>query len=192
MKKWIVPGAITIFAVIGIILIVVQPDPTPDDADSKPNSFGADLAFSFDCKGKTLSGQSIEQFMKDHGFQSLDKVAAGKKLQPDFTWMKMDIVGLDSAHRQVTFKAFADQPDDYHVSLYSEPPTQHDTGLEGELKAFTQKTLGCKNSQIVRVDNPAGAKDLYDKSFSMTEGWFQQAAGIAAPAATTAPAASTK
>jgi hypothetical protein len=185
VKKWIVPGAITIFAVIGIILIVVQPDPTPDDADSKPNSFGADLAFSFDCKGKAPSGQAIEQFMTDKGFNTLDKVAAGKKLDPDFSWMKMDIVGMDSAHRQISFKAFADQPDDYHVGLYSEPPTQHSKDLEDALQGFTQKTLGCKNHQLAHVDNPTGAKDLYDKSVSTTEGWFQQAAGVKAPASST-------
>jgi hypothetical protein len=185
MKKWILPGAITIFVVIALVLIIVRPDPTPDDADSKPSSFGADLAFSFDCKGKAPSSQAIQQFMTDKGFRVLDKVGAGKKLDPDFSWMKMDIVGMDSARRQITFKSFADQPDDYHVSLYSEPPTQHSKDLEDALLGFTQKTLGCKNDQVAHVDNPAGAKDLYDHSVSVTEGWFQQAAGIQAPAAST-------
>jgi len=192
MKKWIVPGAITTFAVIGLVLIIVRPDTTPDDADSQPTSFGADLAFSFDCKGTAPSQQSIEQFMETKGFRVLDKVGAGKKLTPDFSWMKMDIVGVDSAHRQITFKAFADQPDDYHVSLYSEPPTQRSKDLEDALQGFTQKTLGCKNGKVAHVDNPAGAKDLYDKSFSMTEGWFQQAAGIPAASTVATPASATK
>lgn len=192
MKKWIMPGAIIIFAVIAVILIAVRPDTVNDD-EVKPDSFGADLAFSFDCKDRTPSVSAIQQFMKDKGFQTLDKVAAGKKLTPDFSWMKLDIVGMDSARRQITFKAFADQPDDYHVSLFSEPPTQHDTGLEAELMAFTGKTLGCRNSERQRLDNPAGAKDLYDKSVGMTQGWFDQAAGKA-PVATTssAPESSTK
>lgn len=192
MKRWIMPTAIVIFAVIAVILIAVRPDTVNDD-EVQPNSFGADLAYTFDCKGNTPSAQAIEQFMKDKGFQPLDKVLAGKKLTPDFSWMKMDIVGLDPAHRQISFKAFADQPDDYHVSLYSEPPTQHDKDLEGALKDFTHKTLGCKNNHIGRLDNPAGAKDLYDKSVSTTEGWFQQAAGVAPAASTTsAPAPGTK
>ena len=57
---------------------------------------------------------------------------------------------------------------------------------------FTGKTLGCRNSERQRLDNPVGAKGLYDKSVSTTQGWFDQAAGKA-PAATTAaaPAAST-
>ena len=42
---------------------------------------------------------------------------------------------------------------------------------------FTEKTLGCKNSKVADVENPAGAKDLYDKSLSVTESWFQEAAG---------------
>ncbi|HEX7966093.1 MAG TPA: hypothetical protein VF651_10280 [Gammaproteobacteria bacterium] len=186
MKKWIVPGFITLFAVIGLILIIVRPDTTPEDADSRPSVFGADLAFSFDCKGKTPSNQAIQQFMTAQGFRVLDKVAAGKKLTPDFSWMKMDIVGMDSARRQISFKAFADQPDDYHVSLYSEPPTQHDKGLEDALQEFTKKTLVCKTHKVSHLDNPAGAKDLYDKSFSVTEGWFQQAAGTQPAPATTA------
>jgi len=192
MKKWILPGAITTFAVIGLVLIIVRPDTTPEDADSQPTSFGADLAFSFDCKGKVPSQQSIEQFMETKGFRVLDKVAAGKKLTPDFSWMKLDIVGVDSARRQITVKAFADQPDDYHVSLYSEPPTQRSKDLEDALLRFTEKTLGCKNSQVHHVDNPAGAKDLYDKSFSMTEGWFQQAARMPAASTVRTPASATK
>ena len=188
MKKWILPGIITVIILLGIVLIIVRPDTMPEDADSKPNSFGADLAFSFDCKGKTPSGQAIQQFMSDKGFKVLDKVAAGKKLTPDFSWMKLDIVGLDQARRQITFKAFADQPDDYHVSLYSEPPTQRSKDLEESLQDFTKKTLGCKNSHVAHVENPAGAKDLYDKAVAMTEGWFQEAAGQQpAPAAATAP-----
>ncbi|HSN17125.1 MAG TPA: hypothetical protein VLV87_02855 [Gammaproteobacteria bacterium] len=193
MKKWIMPGAITVFAIVGLVLIIVRPDTTPDDSDAPTNSFGADLTYTFDCKGKSPSVQAIQQFMADKGFQTLDKVAAGKKLTPDFSWMKLDVVGLDSAHRQISFKTFADQPDDYHVSLYSEPPTQHDTDLEGALMAFTGKTLGCKNHRKQRLDNPAGAKGIYDKSVTTTEGWFQQAAGTAPAAATaTAPAANTR
>ena len=192
MKKWIMPGAIILFAVIAVILIAVRPDTVNDD-EVKPDSFGADLAFSFDCKDRSPSIAAIERFMKDKGFQTLDKVAAGTKLTPDFSWMKLDIVGLDSAHRQITFKAFADQPDDYHVSFYSEPPTQHDTALEAALMSFTGKTLGCKNSERQRLDNPAGAKDLYDKSVSMTQGWFDQASGkVPAAGTASAPASSTK
>jgi hypothetical protein len=187
------PGAIIIFAVIAVILIAVRPDTVNDD-EVKPTSFGADLAFHFDCKGKTTPPvQAIEQFMTAKGFRPLDKVQAGKKLTPDFSWMKLDVVGIDDAHRQISFKGFADQPDAYSVSLYSEPPTQHSTDLEKALKGFTEKTLGCKNHEVTRLDNPAGAKDLYDKSFSVTQGWYQQAAGTS-PAATTAatPAAATK
>ena len=188
MKKWILPGVITVIILLGIVLIIVRPDTTPEDADSKPNSFGADVAFSFDCKGKTPSSQAIQQFMADKGFKVLDKVAAGSKLTPDFSWMKMDIVGLDSARRQITVKAFADQPDDYHVSLYSEPPTQRSKDLEEALKGFSEKTLGCKTHHVSHVENPAGAKDLYDKSVTMTESWFQEAAGQQpAPAASTTP-----
>jgi hypothetical protein len=189
MKKWILPGAITTFAIIGLVLIIVRPDTTPDDADSKPNSFGADLAFSFDCKGKANppSEQAIEQFMTAKGFRPLDKVKAGTKLTPDFSWMHVDTVGIDDARREIAFKGFADQPDSYSVSLYSEPPTSRSKDLEKDLLEFTEKTLGCKNSKLAHVENPAGAKDLYDHFFSVTEGWYQQAAG-AAPAATTAPA----
>ena len=186
MKKWILPGVITIFAVIALILIVVRPDTTPDDPDSKPNSFGADLAFNFVCKGKAgPSEQAIEQFMTAKGFRVLDKVSAGKKLDTDFSWMKMDTVGIDSARRQITFKAFADQPGTYAASLYSEPPTHRSKDLEDALLGFTEKTLGCKNGELQHVENPAGAKDLYDHSFSITQAWFQEAAGVqVAPAPT--------
>ena len=193
MKSWMMVAVISIFAVIGLILIIVRPD-TTEASEDKPSSFGADLAFHFDCKGKANppSEQAIEKFMTAKGFQSLDKVKAGKKLDPDFSWMHMDIVGIDSAHRQIAFKGFADQPDSYSVSLYSEPPTQRSKDLEDALMVFTQKTLGCKNSEESRVENPANAKDLYDHSFTVTEGWYRQAAGL--PAATTAgaPAAATK
>ncbi len=194
MKSKIPLIAISIFILLGIVLIIVRPG-GDDDSDDKPTSFGADLAFHFDCKGKTSSPseQAIEDFMTAKGFQPLDKVKAGKKLVPDFSWMKMDIVGVDSARRQITFKGFPDQPGTYAVSLYSEPPTHRSKDLEKDLLGFTEKTLGCKNSEVKHVENPAGAKDLYDKSFSMTQGWYQQAAGIqpAATATTTATPAST-
>jgi len=191
MKKWIVPGIITIFFAIFLVLIILRPD-TPDADVVKPSSFGADLSFQSTC-GKISSQQAIEQFMTAKGFRILDKVKAGTKLTPDFSWMKMDVVGIDSARRQMEFKVFADDTETYKVSLYSEPPTQHDKGLEDALLGFTEKTLGCKNSQVAHVDNPAGAKDLYDKSFSMTEGWFDQAAGKASAASTaSAPVVSTK
>ena len=191
MKKWIMPGAIIIFAVIAVILIAVRPDTVNDD-EIKPESFGADLAFQFDCKGKASppSGQAIEQFMTSKGFRVLDKVKAGKKLTPDFSWMHLDVVGIDSQRREIAFKGFADQPDTYAVSLYSEPPTSRNKDLEKELLGFTEKTLGCKNGQIHHVENPAGAKGLYDKFFSTTEGWFQQASG--APATAAAPVAATQ
>ena len=194
MKSWIPVTAISIFAMIAMVLIVLRPDTTDDD-EIKPNSFGADLAFQFDCKGKANapSEQAIEGFMTAQGFRALDKVKAGKKLTPDFGWMHMDVVGIDSARRQITFKGFADQPETYSVSLYSEPPTHHSKDLEDALLGFTEKTLGCKNSKLADVENPAGAKDLYDRSFGVTEGWFQQAAGLPPTEATTAmPAASTK
>lgn len=195
-KSWIPLTLISIFIVIGVVLIIVRPDST-DASEDKPTSFGADLAFQFDCKGKASSPseQAIEQFMTAKGFRSLDMVRAGKKLDTDFSWMKMDTVGIDSARRQITFKGFQDQPDTYSVSLYSEPPTQRSKELEDALLGFTEKTLGCKNAEVHHVENPAGAKDLYDTSFAKTEGWYQQAAGIqsAATATTTAAsAASTK
>lgn len=192
MKSWMLIALISTFAVIILVLIIVRPDNTDDDV-VKPNSFGADLEFQFSC-GKPPSLQAIEQFMTAQGFRTLDKVKAGTKLTPDFSWMKMDVVGIDSARRQMEFKVFADDTETYAVSLYSEPPTQHSKALEDALLGFTEKTLGCKNKHVSHVDNPAGAKDLYDKSFSMTEGWFQEAAGQQAPTATTmaAPAAGTK
>ena len=187
MKSWMMIAIISIFGVIGLVLIIVRPDST--DADVvKPSSFGADLTFQFSC-GKTPSLQALEGFMTAKGFRTLDKVKAGTKLTPDFSWMKVDVVGIDSAHRQIEFKVFADNTETYSVSLYSEPPTQHSKDLEDALLGFTEKTLGCKNSQVAHVDNPANAKDLYDHSFSMTEGWFQQAAGIQP---TAAPASATK
>ncbi|HEY3645947.1 MAG TPA: hypothetical protein VGM16_11470 [Gammaproteobacteria bacterium] len=172
---------------------MLRPD-TVDDSVAKPNSFGADLAFQFECKGKANppSEQAIEQFMTDKGFRPLDKVKAGKKLTPDFSWMHVDTVGIDSARREIAFKGFADQPDSYAVSLYSEPPTQRSKDLEKDLLKFTEKTLGCKNSKLAHVENPAGAKDLYDKFFSMTEGWYSQAAGVAPASTAAAPAAGTK
>ena len=190
MKGWILGAAISIFAIAGLVLVLVRPDST--DADEiKPNSFGADLTFQFDCKGKANppSEQAIEGFMTAKGFKPLDKVKAGTKLTPDFSWMHVDTVGVDSARHEIAFKGFADQPDSYSVSLYSEPPTQRSKDLEKDLLAFTETTLGCKNSKVAHVENPAGAKDLYDHFFSVTEGWYQQAAGIQP---TAAPAASTK
>jgi hypothetical protein len=185
-KSWIPLALISIFIVIGIVLIIVRPDTTDEDADAKPTTFGADLAFSFECKGHAPSEQAIEGFMTAKGFRPLDKVAAGKKLTPDFSWMHVDTVGIDSARRQITFKGFSDQPDTYAVSLYSEPPTHRSKDLEDALLGFTEKTLGCKNDEVHHVENPAGAKDLYDHSFGVTESWYQQAAGVAAPAPTTA------
>src|SRR5215469_10550428 len=170
MKSWMMVAIISIFAVIGLVLIIVRPDTTDDDA-VKPDSFGADLSFQSTC-GKTSSQQVIEQFMTAKGFRILDKVKAGKKLTPDFSWMKLDAVGIDSARRQIEFKVFADDTETYSVSLYSEPPTQHSKDLEDALLGFTEKTLGCKNKQVARTDNPAGAKELYDKSLSTTETWF--------------------
>ena len=184
-------GLMSTFAVIGLVLIILRPDTTDDDM-VKPNSFGADLAFQFDCKGKSPSEQDFEQFMTAKGFRTLDKVKAGNKLTPDFSWMKLDVVGIDSARRQMEFKVFADQPDTYSVSLYSEPPTQHSKDLEDGLLGFTKKTLSCKNSKLSHIDNPAGAKDLYDHSFSVTEDWYRQAAGIPPVATAAAPAVSTK
>jgi hypothetical protein len=103
--------------------------------------------------------------------------------------MKMDIVGIDSARREITFKGFADQPGSYAVSLYSEPPTHRSKDLEKDLLSFTEKTLGCKNSEVHHVENPPGAKDLYDKSFSMTQDWYKQAAGVPTASSTQVPAA---
>jgi len=184
-------GIITTFGVIGLILIILRPD-SPDADEVKPTNFGADLAFQFDCKGKSPSEQDFDHFMTAKGFHTLDKVKAGAKLTPDFSWMKLDVVGVDSTRRQMEFKVFADAPDTYSVSLYSEPPTQRSKDLEDDLMAFTKKTLGCKNSQLARVDNPAGAKDLYDHSFSITEGWYSQAAGLPVATTAAAPASATK
>lgn len=192
MKGKIPLTLISIFILIGIVLIIVRPDSAADD-DIKPSSFGADLAFHFDCKPKTaVSERAIEQFMTAKGFRALDKVRAGKKLDTDFSWMKMDTVGIDSARRQITFKGFADQPDSYSVSLTSEPPTQHSKDLEDALMGFTEKTLGCKDSEVHHIDNPANAKELYDKSFSVTNAWYNEAAGIPAATSTQAPVSSTK
>jgi hypothetical protein len=186
MKGKIPLIAISIFILIGIVLIIVRPDNINED-DIKPTSFGADLAFQFECKGKvTPPVETIEGFMTSKGFRPLDKVKAGTKLTPDFSWMKMDIVAIDDAHRQITFKGFPDQPGTYAVSLYSEPPTHRSKDLEKELMGFTEKTLGCKDSEVHHVENPVGAKDLYDHAFTVTQSWYQQAAGVAAPAATTA------
>jgi hypothetical protein len=193
MKGWILVGAISIFGVAALALIVLRPDTTDDD-DIKPTNFGADLAFQFDCKGKANppSVQAIEDFMTAKGFKPLDKVKAGTKLTPDFSWMHLDVVATDSTRHEISFKGFADQPDSYSVSLYSEPPTHRSKDLENDLLGFAEKTLGCKNSKVVHVENPANAKDLYDKFFSMTESWFQQAAGLPVASTATTPAAATK
>jgi hypothetical protein len=61
MRNWIPLAAISIFAVITLALILTRPD-TTDDSDSKPESFGADMSFHFDCEGKANppSGKAIE------------------------------------------------------------------------------------------------------------------------------------
>jgi|GEM_PF-2804147 len=184
-KSWIPLALISIFIVIGAVLVIVRPDNTDED-DIKPTNFGADLAFQFDCKGKAASADTIEAFMTAKGFQPLDKVKAGTKLTPDFSWMKLDIVGIDSARREITFKGFPDQPGTYAVSLYSEPPTHRSKDFEKELMGFTEDKLGCKNHEVHHVENPAGAKDLYDHAFSVTQGWYQQASGVPAAAPATA------
>ena len=193
MKKWIMPGVISLFAVMAAVLIAVRPD-AAEDPEAKATSFGADLAFQFDCTSKANppSEQAIEAFMTAKGFKPLDKVKAGKKLTPDFSWMHLDTVGVDSARREIAFKGFADQPETYSVSLYSEPPTQRSQDFEKALLTFTEKTLGCKNGQIHHMENPANAKDLYDKFFGVTQGWYNQAAGIPPAATATAPAAATE
>ena len=191
MRNWIMLGLMTTFGVIGLVLIILRPD-SPDADEVKPTSFGADLTFQFDCKGKFPSEQEFEQFMTAKGFRTLDKVKAGDKLTPSFSWMKLDVVGIDGARRQMEFKVFADAPETYSVSLYSEPPTQHSKDLEDDLLGFTKKTLGCKNSKLSHIDNPAGAKDLYDHSFSVTEDWYREAAGLPPAATAAAPASATK
>lgn len=191
MRNWIMLGLMTTFGVIGLVLIILRPDTTDDDAVT-PTSFGADLTFRFDCRGKFPSEQEFEQFMRAKGFRTLDKVKAGNKLTPDFSWMKLDVVGIDGARRQMEFKVFADAPETYSVSLYSEPPTQHSKQLEDDLLAFTKQTLGCKIGKLSHIDNPAGAKELYDHSFSMIEDWFRQAAGLPPVATAAAPAVGTK
>ena len=96
-------------------------------------------------------------------------------------------------NREIAFKGFADQPDSYSVSLYSEPPTHRSKDLEKDLLGFTEKTLDCRNSEIAHVENPAAAKDLYDAFFKVTQGWYRQAAGLPAATTTTAaPTAATK
>ena len=193
IKGWVMGGFISTVIAIGLVLIILRPD-SPDADEVKPNSFGADLTFQFECKGKTNppSEQAIEGFMTAKGFKPLDKVKAGAKLTPDFSWMHLDTVGTDSTRHEIAFKGFADQPDSYSVSLYSEPPTTRSKDLEKDLMEFTEKTLGCKNSKVAHVENPAGAKDLYDKFFGVTESWYQQASGVPAPSTAAAPASATK
>lgn len=193
MKGWILVAAITLFGVIALTLIVLRPD-SPDADEVKPTNFGADLAYQFDCKGKANppSVQAIQDFMTAKGFKPLDKVKAGTKLTPDFSWMHLDVVATDSTRHEIAFKGFADQPETYSVSLYSEPPTTRSKDLEKDLMEFSEKTLGCKNSKVAHVENPANAKDLYDKFFSMTEAWYQQAAGLPVATTAAAPASATK
>lgn len=184
MKTWPWLVVIAVFFAIGIVLMAAYPTRHVDP--NRPDSFGADLAFIFDCKDKAdpPSEQAIEQFLEGNGFRVLNKVRLAKEQHVDYSWKTMDIVGLDSARREITFDAGPGDPNAYFVGLYSEPPTRHSTDLENALLELTEKTLGCQNRQVERFENPATARSLYDRSFSQAEGWFQQAAGV--------PAASTK
>lgn len=177
MKHWPWIVAIASFAAMGTGLFVMQPH-HEEDPGFKVNSFSADLAFFFNCKDKANppSDEVIEGFMADKGFRVLNKVRLAKEENADYHWMKMDIIGIDSARRKINFTAFPGQPNTYNVGLWSEPPTRHSTDLENAVLEFTEKTLGCSNYQVQRFQNSAEAKDVYDYSFKETEGWFEQAA----------------
>lgn len=172
-------SAITVLAVVGLVLKAIQPSHPPHDTNEAA-SFGADLAYIFNCKGKAEppSDQAIQKFLEDKGFRVLNKVRDAKQLHVDYDWMSMDIDGIDSARRKVSFMAFPDQQNAYFVGLYSEPPTHHSSDLEVALLTFTEKTLGCENRQVERHENPANAKNIYDVNFKTTEGWFKEDADM--------------
>jgi hypothetical protein len=176
MKHW--PGitVITLLVALGVGLMLVQPHP---EAQPLYIDISADLAFTLDCtsKAEPPSDEAIEGFLTHKGFRVLDKLRLARKYDPDYHRMTMDITGIDSAHRKIYFTADPDEPRTYSVALYSEPPTQHSTELEGSLLGFTEKTLGCRDRQVERSENPAEARDDYDFSFSQIEDSFQQAAG---------------
>lgn len=177
MKHWPWLTAIALFYAIGIGLMLLEPH-REDPARHNVDTFGPDLAFIFSCKGKAEppSDAVIEKFLQDSGFRVLNKVRLAKEQHVDYDWMSMDIEAIDGARRHISFDASPTDPGAYHVGLYSEPPTHHSTTLEDALLGFTEKTLGCENRQISHFDNPAEAKLFYDQTFSMVEGWYQQAA----------------
>jgi len=168
MKHW--PGIAVVTALIGLAVGFMMLRPA---AGTQPVyiDVSADLSFIFECKRRANppSEESIQNFMSYNGFRVLDR-----SQQMGRRRLKLDMIGIDSAHRKLEFGTDPTGSGSYFAALYSEPPTQHATVLEDSLLAFTEMSLRCKTSQVERSGNPAEARDSYDFSFSRTEDQFKR------------------
>lgn len=171
MKAMTIVGALISIAVIGLILFVWSGFPRVSK-----QGIDADLAFLYRCPG--VSGPpadaTIGAFLHAQGFRVLNKVSLAKAQHVDY-FRTMDIVALDDRHRQIDFGDFPGNPGVYTVSLYSPPPTHHDSGLEQSLVDFVSTQLQCKPSQIEHHENSQDTLEIYNNLFGLAEGWFKEA-----------------
>jgi hypothetical protein len=82
---------------------------------------------------------------------------------------------MDNRNRWIHLVTFPSAPRKQHVSLFSAPPTQHDTALEAALLSFSANDLHCQNSQVSARDNPASAKPFYERELHRIDALFREA-----------------
>ena len=155
-----------------------------DAAGQHMISLNPDLSFLFDCTGGSYppADDAIEHLLQDQGFRVLNKVRLAAKHRVEFPYA-LYIVGIDSQRRMVVFMSLPFPRGTYSLVLNSPPPTQHATSLEDSLLTFVSRDLGCKIRQTRRDENGPDARDFYDKTFKIREGWFRQADEMERPPA---------
>jgi hypothetical protein len=140
------------------------------------DGLSADLAFHFQCDGVAypVHDEAIEIFLASHGFRVLNK----RRLQQEHSvapLYELSIVGIDSRRRAVHLQAYAHQQGVYWLRLQTPAPTRRSPELEDALLAFVADTLRCRVSQVTRGENGEGARELFEETFRLYEGWFRQA-----------------
>jgi hypothetical protein len=126
------------------------------------DSLAPDLQLDYSCSGAPPAEEAIESFLRARGFEVANAERMRRQLGAGF--FSMDIEAMDRRQWQVEFRGLRVDPRfpgntnvSYYVSVFSPPPTVHDSPLEDALVKFVAATPGCQITRTMRTENPANA-----------------------------------
>lgn len=153
-------AALVRLGIAAVVILIAACNPPPQ-------AISPDYEIDFSCK-KTPSESAIETFARNAGFATFNEERARRKRERPFFPLQID--GYNSRRWILDFIGLEEPPSrghriHYRLTIFSPPPTVHDTRLESGALEFVRSNLHCNVQLLEARENGKESAAMFGRIF---------------------------